>query len=193
MQLQSKVVTPMLSIPSRYPMGLRQLLGARMNGLQVQHIQTQLDELHNSTYAGMKFSVGNDETLGSEAAELRSFDSMSEEQFSRLGRDDAAARKALLSAVKATGQLASYESAVVPLRMRRKQRQVPSIDPRCRGQGCQLRPRPLPSEACRAPSDSLWPRMQSEIDTLETGIEDARREQRAAARDAEGAERQPCR
>lgn len=51
----------------------------------------------------------------------RRFDSMTEAQFAALGRDDAAARKALLAAREAAdpGSVQRFQLAVVPLRLQR--------------------------------------------------------------------------
>ena len=91
---------------------------------QVRATQIQLDDLHNSTFAGVKFTAESGKGPSDEAADRHSFEAMSERQFSQLGREDPAARKSLIAGVKSIGQLAQYEAAVVPLRMRRKRRQV---------------------------------------------------------------------
>lgn len=125
-------------------------------------LQRQLDDLHNSTFSGVEFSnsssgAGSDSGADTGEPSMQRIDSMTEADFAALGRDDPAARKALLAAKEAADpkSVQRFQSAVVPLRLQRT-------------------------------------RLKSEIEALQTAIEQARANARTAANlddnDDEGAE-----
>lgn len=116
---------------------------------QLGELQRQLDDLHSSTFSGVEFlssNRGSDSGAEADAPSTQRFDGMTEADFAALGRDDPAARKALLAAKVAADakSVQRFQSAVVPLRLQRT-------------------------------------RLQSEIEALQTAVEQARADARAAA------------